>query len=481
MVPARPVRRFSTRSPMRITVIGTGYVGLVTAACLAEIGHHVIGVDVDQVKIESLARGEVSILEPELPELVAHHLRHGRLEFTTDMACACARVDAVLIAVGTPAAGPGFAELGYVLSAARAAGQHLDGPATVVVKSTVPPGTAVRVRDTVCATMALRGVSYRVDVASNPEFLREGCAVQDFLAPDRIVIGADEPSAMACLRDIYAPLIARGHRLLEMDRVSAEMAKYAANAMLAVRISAVNELASIAEACGADFEEVRSVLASDHRIGEYFLAAGAGYGGSCFPKDMRALARLAQEVGVGTPLIDATETVNLRTRERICEKIERWAEFRGGLSRCTVALWGLSFKPGTDDVREAPALTVLRMLLDAGSRVRAHDPAALSTARRVIGDPPRLTWSASPQEALRGADTLVLLTEWPEYREFSAEYVARCLAGRVVFDGRNALDVRAYRECGITVIGVGRPLPRALLVRHRKARDAAPRQPRAVG
>ncbi|MBS1133174.1 MAG: ugd [Burkholderiaceae bacterium] len=466
---------------MRITVIGTGYVGLVTAACLAELGHRVTGVDVDQAKIESLARGEVSILEPGLSELVTHHLHHGRLAFTTDMTWACAGVDAVFIAVGTPTVGPGFAELGYVLSAARAIGEHLDGPATVVVKSTVPPGTAGRVRDTVWATMALRGVSYRIDVASNPEFLREGSAVQDFLAPDRVVIGAAEPSAMACMQDIYAPLLARGHRLLKMDLVSAEMAKYAANAMLAVRISAVNELASIAEACGADFEEVRSVLASDHRIGENFLAAGAGYGGSCFPKDMRALARLAHEAGVETPLIDATESVNLRARESIYEKIERWAERRGGLSRCTVALWGLSFKPGTDDVREAPALTVLRMLLDAGSRVRAHDPAALNAARRVIGDPPRLTWSTSPQEALRGADALVLLTEWPEYREFSAECVAQCLADRVVFDGRNALDVRAYRECGITVVGVGRPLPRDLLVRRREARDAAADQPRAVG
>lgn len=466
---------------MRITVIGTGYVGLVTAACLAELGHRVIGVDVDQAKIDPLARGDVSILEPGLPELVAHHLHHGRLAFTTDMASACAGVRAVFIAVGTPAAGPGFADLGYVLSAARAAGQHLDGPATVVVKSTVPPGTTVRVHDTVCATMALRGASYRVDVASNPEFLREGSGVQDFLAPDRIVIGADELSAMACMQDIYGPLIARGHRLLKMDLVSAEMAKYAANAMLAVRISAVNELASIAEACGADFEEVRSVLASDHRIGEYFLAAGAGYGGSCFPKDMRALARMALEFGVETPLISATETVNLRARERIYEKIERWAKGRGGLRRCTVALWGLSFKPGTDDVREAPALTVLRMLLDAGSRVQAHDPAALNAARRLIGDPPRLTWSASPQEALRGADTLVLLTEWPEYCDFSAEYVAECLADRVVFDGRNALDVRAYRECGITVVGVGRSQPRDLLVRHREARGAAPDQPRAVG
>ncbi len=466
---------------MRITVIGTGYVGLVTAACLAELGHRVTGVDVDQAKIESLARGEVSILEPGLSELVTHHLHHGRLAFTTDMTWACAGVDAVFIAVGTPTVGPGFAELGYVLSAARAIGEHLDGPATVVVKSTVPPGTSVRVRDTVCATMAVRGVSYRIDVASNPEFLREGSAVQDFLAPDRVVIGAAEPSAMACMQDIYAPLLARGHRLLKMDLVSAEMAKYAANAMLAVRISAVNELASIAEACGADFEEVRSVLASDHRIGENFLAAGAGYGGSCFPKDMRALARLAHEAGVGTPLINATESVNLRARERIYEKIERWAELRGGLRRCTVALWGLSFKPGTDDVREAPALTVLRMLLDAGSRVQAHDPAALNAARRLIGDPPRLTWSASPQEALRGADTLVLLTEWPQYREFSAECVAQCLADRVVFDGRNALDVRAYRKCGITVVGVGRPLPRDLLVRRRETRDAAADQPRAVG
>ena len=465
---------------MRITVIGTGYVGLVTAACLAELGHRVIGVDVDRAKIESLARGEVSILEPGLIELVVHHLHHGRLAFTTDMACACAGVDAVFIAVGTPATGPGFAELGYVLSAARAIGEHLGGPATVVVKSTVPPGTAVRVRDTVCATMAVRGVSYRIEVASNPEFLRESSAVQDFLAPDRIVIGAAEASAMACMQDIYAPLISRGHRLLKMDLVSAEMAKYAANAMLAVRISAVNELAAIAEACGADFEEVRSVLASDHRIGEYFLAAGAGYGGSCFPKDMRALARLAHGAGVGTPMLNATETANLLARERIYEKIERWAERRGGLRRCTVALWGLSFKPGTDDVRGAPALTVLRMLLDAGARVRAHDPAARNAARRVIGDPPRLTWSASPQEALQGADTLVLLTEWPDYREFSAECVAQCLADRVVFDGRNALDVRAYRECGISVIGVGRPQPRDLLVQYREARDAAPGQPRAV-
>jgi UDPglucose 6-dehydrogenase len=410
----------------------------------------------DHAKVEALARGEVLIHEPGLAQMVSRHLADGHLAFTSDMAPACAGTRLVLIAVATPASGPGFADLGYVISAVRAVGEHLDGSAVIVVKSTVPPGTCERVGDTVRATLAARGANFRVDVASNPEFLREGSAVRDFLVPDRIVIGAWEPRVMALLEQLYEPLIALGHRLLKMDPISAEMSKYASNAMLAIRISAVNELAAIAEACDADFAQVREVLASDRRIGAGFLAPGAGYGGSCLPKDMRALARLAQDAGIDTPLVAAAEAVNRRARERLFEKIERWAAPRGGLRGCTIGLWGLAFKPGTDDVREAPSLTLLRRLLEAGARLRAHDPVAISAARRVVGYAPGLTWAASPLDALRGADTLVLVTEWEDYRAISPTQVAGRLADRVVFDGRNALDAKAYRACGLTVVGVGR-------------------------
>jgi UDPglucose 6-dehydrogenase len=454
---------------MRVAVIGTGYVGLVSAACLARIGHHVIAIDVDPRKIEALHRGEVPIHEPGLPELVRAHLDDGRLSFTVDMPTACRDAEVIFIAVGTPAAGPGFADLGYVMSAAREIGAHLQCTATLVVKSTVPPGTCLRVLDAVRSSIAARGVAVEVEIASNPEFLREGSAVQDFLEPDRIVVGAASAHAAAVMEQLYAPLTRDGHRLLHMDLSSAELSKYAANAMLAIRISAVNELAAIAEACRADFARVREVLATDQRIGRHFLAAGVGYGGSCFPKDMRALARLAQDAGVDTPITDAAEAVNRRARQRLYEKLETWAAGRGGLSACTIAVWGLAFKPNTDDVREAPSLALLRALRQAGATVRAHDPVALGAARRAIDDA-SIHWVDTPEAALEGADTLVVLTEWAEYCTFDPAVVARCLNGHVIFDGRNALDTQAYGACGLAVVGVGRgsldavPRPEAAVI-----------------
>jgi UDPglucose 6-dehydrogenase len=440
---------------MRVGVIGTGYVGLVSAACLAHLGHRVTAVDVDAAKIARLAAGAVDIHEPGLDALVQSGLDARRLRFSTDIAHAAA-ADVVLIAVGTPAAAPGFADLGYVMSAARAVGAHVAPGSVVVVKSTVPPGTGARIEQAIAAALVVRGAVGAVPVASNPEFLREGAALGDFLAPDRIVVGADDPRAHDALRRLYVPLTERGHALLTLDRASAELAKYAANAMLALRISAANELAAVAEACGADWAQVRAVVGSDARIGPAFLAAGVGYGGSCFPKDLRALARIAEDAGVEPTLVRATERVNQSARSAFRRKIERWAATRGGLAACTFALWGLAFKPGTDDLREAPALELLAALAAAGARVQAHDPVALDGARRLLGELPGVTWAATAADALAGADALVLMTEWPQYAAHPVAELAAALRAGVVFDGRNALDPTACAAAGLRHVGVGR-------------------------
>jgi UDPglucose 6-dehydrogenase len=447
---------------MRVTVIGAGYVGLVTAACLAELGHHVTNVDIDAGKIARLARGESPIYEPGLEPILERNTQGGRLRFTDDVGSALESPEVIFIAVGTPANGHGFADLGYVMSAARTIGERLQRRAVVVVKSTVPPGTCARIERAISTALASRGMGRAVAVVSNPEFLREGCAVEDCLHPDRIVIGTDDPAAAGVMHQLYAALTRRGSPLLELDTVSSELTKYAANAMLAARVSLVNEIASIAEAFGADILQVCRGLAADHRIGPHFLNAGVGYGGSCFPKDMRALARVAFEAGIEAPMIAATEQVNEAQKRLLARRVLDWMTAHGGVSGRTVALWGLAFKPGTDDMREAPSLTIVSELLAAGATVRAHDPVAGETARRLFQPHPRLSIVDSAEDALAGAALLVLVTEWDEYRAVPPTVLADALSERMVFDGRNTLDAQALVRAGVQVAGIGRstlPLP----------------------
>ena len=443
---------------MRVAIFGTGYVGLVTGTCLAEVGHDVVCVDVDEAKVEGLRRGEVPIYEPGLEPMVRANHAEGRLHFTTDAAEAVAHGRLVFIAVGTPPDEDGSADLQYVLAVARTIGEHMTRPLVVVNKSTVPVGTADKVRETIATTLAERGVDIAFDVVSNPEFLKEGAAVEDCMRPDRIVIGADSDEAVERLRRLYAPFNRNRDRIVAMDVRSAELTKYAANAMLATKISFMNEIANIAEKVGADVEHVRRGIGSDQRIGWHFIYPGAGYGGSCFPKDVQALARTAQQHGHAPRLLEAVEAVNAAQKGHLFELVQRHydAGEDEGVRGKTFAVWGLAFKPDTDDMREAPSRRLLQQLWDAGARVRAYDPEAAREARRVFGQRDGLVLCESAAEALEGADALVVVTEWKQFRSPDFEQLALALRDRVLFDGRNLYDPAEVEEAGLAYYGVGR-------------------------
>ncbi|MGA2384063.1 MAG: UDP-glucose/GDP-mannose dehydrogenase family protein [Gemmatimonadales bacterium] len=432
---------------MNVAVVGTGYVGLVVGAGLAEMGNTVVCADVDAAKIERLKRNDVPIFEPGLEPLVARNQAEGRLSFTTDVGDAVERSDVVLIAVGTPPDEDGSADLTHVLSVADTVGRHMNRPKVVVTKSTVPVGTAEKVRAAVAARTKVQ-----FHVASNPEFLKEGAAVQDFMKPDRIVLGVDSPEAEAKLRELYEPFVRTGNPLLLMDISSAEVTKYAANAMLAVRITLMNQFASLCEKVGADVEQVRRGIGSDARIGKAFLFAGPGYGGSCFPKDVKALCASGREVGAPLDVLECVDRVNGRQKRMPVEKLGRAL---GSLAGKTVAIWGLAFKAQTDDMREAAALVVVEELLAAGAKLRVHDPKAVAEARRRFGD--RVIYVEHRYDALDGADALLVLTEWQEYRVLDYDQAKRRMKRPVVVDARNLYEPGRMREHGFAYDSVGRP------------------------
>lgn len=439
---------------MRVAIFGTGYVGLVTGTCLADVGHDVVCVDIDAGKVEGLNRGEVPIFEPELaPMLRANHAA-GRLRFTTDASPAIAHAEVVFIAVGTPPGEDGSADMQYVEAVARTIGQCMEAPTLVVDKSTVPVGTADRVRSTIAAELAARNADIAFDVAANPEFLKEGDAVGDFMRPDRIVIGASSDATIETLRRLYAPFNRNRDRIVVMDVRSAELTKYAANAMLATKISFMNEIANIAERVGADVEMVRRGIGSDPRIGWQFIYPGAGYGGSCFPKDVQALTRTAQQHGYQPRLLEAVEAVNDTQKGHLFELINR--HYGGSVAGRTFAVWGLAFKPNTDDMRAASSLRLLEQLLDAGARVRAFDPEARAEARRLFGERQDLILCASAEEALEGSDALAVVTEWKQFRSPDFTALATRLGDAVIFDGRNLYHPGEVEQAGIAYYGIGR-------------------------
>ncbi|MDT3736072.1 MAG: UDP-glucose/GDP-mannose dehydrogenase family protein [Denitratisoma sp.] len=439
---------------MKITVIGTGYVGLVSGTCLAEVGNDVLCLDLDAEKIRVLNAGGMPIHEPGLLEMVARNRSAGRLRFTTDAREAVAHGLLQFIAVGTPPDEDGSADLQYVVSAARSIGRHMDGYKVIVDKSTVPVGTADQVRAAVAEELAARGLKAEFSVVSNPEFLKEGAAVEDFMRPDRIIVGAEEARAVELMRQLYAPFQRSHERLIVMDVRSAELTKYAANAMLATRISFMNELANLAERLGADIEQVRQGIGADPRIGYQFLYPGCGYGGSCFPKDVQALNRTARDAGGELRVLEAVEAANEFQKGVLGRKIVR--RFGEDLSGRSFALWGLAFKPNTDDMREAPSRRVIADLLARGARVCAYDPVAMDEARRVFGAEPRIAYADSPMAALDGAAALVIVTEWKEFRSPDFEDMKRRLKAPLVFDGRNLYDPAQMRAAGIEYHAIGR-------------------------
>ena len=439
---------------MRVTIFGSGYVGLVTGACLADAGNHVVCVDVDERKVARLKAGDVPIHEPGLDALIKRNAEAGRLEFTTDAAHGVEHGLFQIIAVGTPPGEDGSADLQYVLAVANTIGTHLNKYAVVITKSTVPVGTADKVRAQVTKALAARGAAIEFDIVSNPEFLKEGSAIADFMKPDRVVIGTDNPRTVELLRVLHEPFTRNHDRLVVMDIRSSELTKYAANAMLATKISFMNELANIAELVGADIEKVRVGIGSDPRIGYSFIYPGAGYGGSCFPKDVRALVGSAREVGYHARILDAVEQVNIDQKSVLVSKIK--AHFGGQLQGLTVALWGLSFKPNTDDMREAPSLTVINELLAAGAKVRAYDPVATAEAQRALGTVAGVTFVDDAYEAATGADILVLVTEWQEFRSPDFDQLKTLLKHPVIFDGRNIYNAELLARQGFSYYGIGR-------------------------
>ena len=441
---------------MRVCIFGTGYVGLVSGTCLAEVGHDVVCVDVDAAKVEGLEQGIIPIYEPGLTAMVKANHAAGRLRFSTDAAAGVAHGDVIFIAVGTPPDEDGSADLQYVLAVASSIGQHLRKPAVIVDKSTVPVGTADKVRATIAAALAARAETTAFDVVSNPEFLKEGAAVEDCMRPDRIIIGADSQSAIATLRRLYAPFNRNRDRIVAMDVRSAELTKYAANAMLATKISFMNEIANIAEQVGADVEMVRKGIGSDPRIGWHFIYPGAGYGGSCFPKDVQALAKTAQQHGVQPRLLDAVEAVNDAQKGHLFELMARHYCGAEHLRGKTVAVWGLAFKPNTDDMREASSRRLLQQLWDAGARVRAYDPEAMEETRRIFGERDELVLCPSSGDALLGADALVVITEWKQFRSPDFAMLKSALADQVVFDGRNLYEPAEVEAAGLAYYGIGR-------------------------
>jgi UDPglucose 6-dehydrogenase len=440
---------------LKITVIGTGYVGLVTGACLAETGNDVLCLDLDRDKIALLKEGGIPIYEPGLAELVRRNRAAGRIDFTTDVRQSVAHGELQCIAVGTPSGEDGAADLQAVVDAARHIGQHMAGYRMIIDKSTVPVGTADRVRNTIQDELDKRHVKLDFSVVSNPEFLKEGAAIEDFMRPDRIIIGIDaDGKAIEIVRNLYAPFQRNHERLILMSVRSAELCKYAANAMLATRISFMNELALLAEKVGADIEEVRRGIGADPRIGYHFLYAGCGYGGSCFPKDMRALQYTALQNDMQLKILSAVEAVNHHQKNVLLDKITR--RFGAHLQGKTFALWGLAFKPHTDDMREAPSRTLMEGLWQRGARVCAYDPVAMQEARRLYPDEPRLAFAASPTDALNDADALIIVTEWQEFRSPDFSAVKALLKYPVIFDGRNLYSPEGLQAAGFEYFAIGR-------------------------
>jgi UDPglucose 6-dehydrogenase len=439
---------------MNVTVIGTGYVGLVAGACLADAGNRVLCVDVDAAKVAQLEAGGIPIFEPGLEPIVRRNREAGRLAFSTDAAAGVAHGELQFIAVGTPPDEDGSADLQHVLAAARQIGRHMAGYRVIATKSTVPVGTADKVRAAIAEELAKRGARHEFSVVSNPEFLKEGAAVEDFMRPDRVIVGADDPRALALLRELYAPFQRNHERILAMSVRSAELTKYAANAMLATRISFMNELANLAERLGADIEEVRQGIGSDARIGYHFLYAGAGYGGSCFPKDVRALQRTAEEAGQPLRLLGAVHAVNEAQKRVLGAKIRQ--RFGARLEGRRFALWGLAFKPNTDDLREAASRTLIAELLEAGAAVRAYDPAAGAAARRLYAAEPRVAIADGAHAALEGCDALAIVTEWREFRSPDFDVLRAKLAQPVIFDGRNLYDPAVVKAHGFEYHPIGR-------------------------
>ena len=443
---------------MKIAVIGTGYVGLVTGTCLAESGNDVICMDIDERKIQSLKSGIIPIYEPGLEELVKRNVAHGRLIFTTDMTRSVRNSNIIFIAVGTPPGEDGSADLKYVLNAAKEIGKYMNGYKVIINKSTVPVGTADKVRVVIKSK-----TDYKFDMVSNPEFLKEGAAVDDFMRPDRVVIGTDSPKAAALMRELYAPFVRTGKPILVMDIRSSEMTKYAANALLATKISFINEMAVICASLGADIDNVRKGMGYDRRIGFEFLFPGVGYGGSCFPKDVKALAQTAKEHDVDAKVLKSVEAVNERQKLLLAQMIirhhkekeaKKGTRSKKSLAGKTIAIWGLSFKPRTDDMREAPSVVIINSLLQAGARIQAHDPVAMNEARKIFGR--RIMLMEDGYEALRGADALAVVTEWNEFRTPDFQKIASLLKKPLIFDGRNIYNQQDLRKMGFTYYGIGR-------------------------
>ena len=439
---------------MNITLFGTGYVGLVTGTCFAEMGNHVLCIDVDADKIAALERGEVPIHEPGLEPMVRSNMRAGRLRFSTDAASGVAHGEVQFIAVGTPTAEDGSADLSYVIEVARTIATHMTSPKVIVGKSTVPVGTADLVRRTIAETLARRGTTVDFDVVSNPEFLKEGAAINDFMKPDRIIIGSSNEASARILEQLYAPFNRNHDRILRMDVRSAELTKYAANVMLATRISLMNEFANLADLLGADIEAVRRGIGSDPRIGFNFIYPGAGYGGSCFPKDVRALLHTASTNGYDAQIVRGVERVNERQKQVLLDKIMR--HYDGSIAGLTFALWGLAFKPNTDDMREAPSRTLIEGLWARGATVRAYDPAAGSEARRLYGKHAGFVLCEQRDATLAGADALVVITEWNEFRSPDFGALKRQLKTPTIFDGRNLYDPDYLGQLGFDYYAIGR-------------------------
>jgi UDPglucose 6-dehydrogenase len=439
---------------MKITVIGTGYVGLVTGACLAEMGNHVVCMDHDETRIGGLREGRMPIHEPGLADIVARNAQAGRLQFTTDVAQAVAHGLIQMIAVGTPASEDGSADLQYVLAAARAVAQHMSQYKLVVTKSTVPVGAADKVRQAMDAVLASRSTQPAYSIASNPEFLKEGSAVQDFMRPDRVIVGTSDTEAASRLHALYAPFMRNRDRFVVMDVRSAEFTKYAANAMLATRISFMNELALLSETLGVDIEHVRNGMGMDPRIGTHFLYAGAGYGGSCFPKDVSALLKTASDHGHHLQVLAGVQAVNDRQKGVLVRKVV--ARFGQDLAGLRFALWGLAFKPGTDDLREAPSLTIIQELLQHGAQICAYDPVAMAKARTVIGCWDGLHFAGTASDALEGATALIIVTEWKEFRSPDFDHIVATLQAPVIFDGRNLFEPAEMKALGLEYHPIGR-------------------------
>ncbi len=439
---------------MKVSVIGTGYVGLVTGACLADAGNHVLCCDINDAKIATLNSGGLPIFEPGLEDIVARNRAAGRLTFSTDLAACVAHGELQFIAVGTPPGEDGSADLSHVVSAARSVGRHMTDYRVIVNKSTVPVGTADAVRAAIAEELAARGAQIPFSVVSNPEFLKEGAAIEDFMRPDRIVIGSEDERATQRLRELYAPFQRNHERVMVMSVRSAELTKYAANAMLATRISFMNDLANLAESIGADIEEVRRGIGSDPRIGYHFLYAGAGFGGSCFPKDVKALQRTAERAGHPLKLLAAVDAVNEAQKEVLARKVRE--RFGQDLSGKRFAIWGLAFKANTDDMREASSLALIAGLLVAGAQVRAYDPVARDEAARIFKGDPRVSLAESATSALDGCDALCIVTEWQEFRSPDFEAIKSHLATPAIFDGRNLYDPAAMRKLGIEYFPIGR-------------------------